>query len=226
MNTSADKQTLSGKWARRCISSLVENLAQQNVATGSFPIYSAEKALDAATLLGFTEQSKKLEKLLSGKTVGDKLKHTITNIIVPKEKLDQSLGTSEKIDKLSDRYPIFDGDYISNEITQNDRPSFLECLNGNFDRAISMASDEWEISCIAGIMLVMGEFESAIELFPNKPDPFELVLAIELFRRDRIVEAQPVLEKILLNNDWWAHSDLALGIAGRVPWQVYPFNDY
>jgi len=158
----------------------------------------------------------------------------ITNFPIPAmapERL-RSLATAEELTKL---YPPFREEqtiqYIRS-LAANERHIEI-CLEGRFHEARQIAGSGLKLEEVGSSLAVIGEFE-AVRGIASDPalEPFrrrgvQLVLVIELFRRGLSDDAMLILAELeRAGVGPWDRIHLATGIAGRLPWDGYPFPDW
>ena len=134
------------------------------------------------------------------------------------------------IDTAHAEHPIFTPDY-GVAVIEKCCSELMPCNEGGFESALLHADSELTIEQVAMAQAILGRYEDALstskKLKERKPDGIYLVLSIELYRHNRIEEAQ-VMQRRLDDGkltDWFGVF-LALGMCNRVPWWGYPFPDY
>lgn len=212
--------------AHDCLALAAKGLERISDKTELAPAFGIMEALEAAILLDFPDIVETLEPLHAKASLQDPLKHAISNIERYKEKLARPQNKIRSTEDLDHEYPIWTEDYLPKIIRQLDEKHLNACLIGKGERAVDLATRDIDRSDVANAMLVLGHIDEAIALFPNRPDPFDLVLAIELFRRQRREDALSQIDALVDIEYPGMATQLALGIAGRIPWQIYPFSDW
>ena len=80
--------------------------------------------------------------------------------------------------------------------------------------------------------VIQGNIAKAYESLSRISDSWrrdfvEFVILIEHDRRNRIHEAEEIHHRLTIETLYeWGCPELALGVANRVPWEIYPFPDY
>jgi hypothetical protein len=135
--------------------------------------------------------------------------------------------------QLEDLYPLYSEDVIMHRVRSHaaSAPHIALWLNGCLEEARSAAATVRAREELGAISAVLGRFDAAREIARDAAPliyrrlSIPLVLAIERFRRgEEAAEAMRELEGAEITP--WDRIALALGFAGREPWDGYPFADW
>lgn len=191
-----------------------------------FNILAAEAAGDAARVLGFPDLDRRIDTLLAGVTLGDKLAGVLTNVDVS-ARLNEPLPRHDRHEAEA-RYPAFDMTTVRESVATFG-PTANVCRDKTYEQAFAMAATEEERMSIAVAQAVLGDvgdLETADRLLTSQSgenlNTTALVLAIEFYRRGQVAEAEAV--QAHLYDSCWTPITLALGVCGRTPWPLYPYN--
>jgi hypothetical protein len=151
---------------------------------------------------------------------------------------------ARSVEELERDYPLYQESRILDmmQAAALREPHLALALEGRYDQALANAEWATEVEEIGETRAVRGDFEGAVLCLQLLAEPgckhfgvgFEsrqkallVVIAIELFRRGLNEQAQIVLSDLESRRiESWYRVNLAVGLAGREPWQGYPYPDY
>jgi hypothetical protein len=212
-----------------CISQL-----ELAASSGQLNTLCARKLANVASLLNQQEVVRRACHLLAAAPDGAFYAGILTNVKLPKTP-PKSLRTIDPIDKIESAHPPFsEVDLIRSISLASETSEHLAfCLAGRFQEAKSTAKAGLDLEEVGDTLAILQQFETAFEIARDPAlDEFRrsgvlLVLMIELFRSGRVEESLAILADFESTGiDGWTRIQLALGFAGRVPWQGYPFPDW
>lgn len=102
----------------------------------------------------------------------------------------------------------------------------------NFEGALSAAATQFDKECVLLTRAVLGQIDEAVAASQQLTESSRkwnvvFVAAIEAFRRDDPTKGTSLLNSLppraLMD---WGGAQMALGVAGFVPWIPYPYPDY
>lgn len=214
---------IAGRLLTRAVAQ-VESFAE----TGKpFGVIDAKNAYDAVRLLGFDDLSVRLHDVLRDLTFADEWHGAYTNIKVSPERLAEKLAF-KSMEEVEAYFPPFTAEYVAYVLNRYGKHLYA-CNTFDFDQALLHAPEELDKVEVAHAAVMLGEFDLGSRIigkFPGRRFDFNVVLCIELCRWGRHIEAGLLIAKLMEKEDVGIANQLALGIAGRVAWQVYPFPDY
>jgi hypothetical protein len=229
---SAQDQSEKLRLAERYLGEAAGRLEVSKTSTGTFDIFAARQADEAAQLLGFGTLARRISALRAGQTLGDTLRGAITSIVLTEERAREPVPRPT-LEEIARKYPVYDELYLPDVLARRGAagsPHLLACATGNYARAMTAANSELDEVEIALSRIVQGDLDEAqraIDRFgPERRSNFVLVWAIELCRRNVFDRMQIVAEELVASPFVSDLPTLALGIAGRVPWLDYPYPDY
>jgi hypothetical protein len=157
---------------------------------------------------------------------------TISNFALPKT-VPEGLRTIDAPKKLEEQHPCYREEEIVGRIRSLPEERFALCLEGRFQDARSKAGQSLWLEEVGDTLAVLGKFDTALSVARDPAlEDFRqkgvlLVLAIELFRHRRMEESEAILAELESSGlSAWERIQLALGFAGRVPWDGYPYPDW
>ena len=110
------------------------------------------------------------------------------------------------------------------------RTPFALALERQYDQAIRAATSDTQRDEVISTQAILGDLDIAIQTAKQIPLPdgrkagITMILAIELSRRGRVVEARSHLSALESPHiGTWLVRILALGFMGRRPWLGYPY---
>ena len=214
---------------------LLEETAHYYKTTNCSNFFAIQEAREASILLGFSTLNRQFTKRLKSLDYHP-LRGAITNIVekdIPKKAFKIALLTKKQIVK---KFPKITADYLRAEWGGSVNHVSL-CFDGKFKEAMEFAKaqkasrdkDLYALEVVSIIALI-GIPSLALEMSKTiaRKDEVDLVLAIEFFKNNQLLEAKEILEKMKAKPDFYLSeaTQIALGITGHVPWQIYPFPDY
>ncbi|ABW26549.1 hypothetical protein AM1_1524 [Acaryochloris marina MBIC11017] len=137
----------------------------------------------------------------------------------------------DDLKKIDQKHPIFSDDYIISVINASEK-HLLPCLSGNYPTAFSHATNQLQIEEIILMQAICGDTHLALQSISRLSNTqsqanVNFVVAIELFRHGKLDQAHEIYNSLSEDTlDIWRASQMALGIANRVPWAAYPFHDF
>lgn len=220
-----DVITRTRRLSERCLVVVVDSLAPDR--PGGVNIGAAEAARDAARLLGFEALAARGDALLRDRSGSDLLRGALTNIRLADEAKPTPLSR-RALDELERAYPPFCDSYVP-DLLSTGGDHLRPCLQRDYEAALAAAKcelEEFEVVLAQLLLGDLGEARRSFGRFPSRKENLQVVLAIELHRRNRFDEAEAVCSALLDHEPVWTPIHLALGISGRVPWSRYPLPDY
>lgn len=218
----AQRDELAHGW----LDSVISDFETAKAHHKGFDTLAAEAAGDAVRVLGFLDLDQRIDNLLAGVTLGDKLVGALTSVDVSarlKEPLSRrDPQASEALHSLFDMATVRDA-------IANLGPPLIFCRDRNYDQAFAAAAtgrDRMEVAVTQAVLGDVGDLETANRLLVQQSgedlNTTALVFAIEFYRRGQIAEAKAM--QMLLYESCWTPIALALGVCGRTPWQLYPYD--
>jgi hypothetical protein len=188
-------------------------------------------------ILGFEKLRDKAIRYYQSTPIASPIIGTLTNIELKPDDLKLKYNRNYQLPnyvKIEEEYPLLNTEelisFLQNWFEGNKLWEFA--LNGKYEEALSiaMSKGDWEIHCIAATQIIRGDFDLYQATLEHIKEDFfrkdcDLILSIEYYRRGRYEEAFALLPKDL-NNQKYYHIHLALGYSGRLPWMIYPYDDY
>jgi hypothetical protein len=132
------------------------------------------------------------------------------------------------------RHPVYSESEILEPIRQEaaSNPSLALALDRRYDEAFAISQSDRGLEEIADIQALLGDFDDALQTVRSRvAEPRRtgllVVIALETFRRGQVNRTYAILEELEARNvQMWDRLHLALGFAGRMPWNSYPLPDY
>lgn len=191
----------------------------------SFNIYEVQGAGNAALLFEFDELMLRFTNLLQGIT--PEIYRSNNLGISGNDDVPQYARELRPLQDIQTDYPLFTEDYAATVI-QKSGAHLLPCLDRDYKAAYALAETELSKEDVALTQAILGDFQLAIESSKLLSDQFRresvhFVVAIELYRHNRRTEAEEIHNRFLGK---WHLTQLALGVANRVPWIGYPYPDW
>lgn len=209
----------------RCLEVAVDHLTRQSGP--GLNVLAARTARDAARLLGYPFFAAEMDAFLNRRTEADLLCGAITNI-QKSEGVNCGQVSRRSPDEIERDYPRFDDSYVL-RLLSSGGDHLRRCLERDYEAAIAAVKCDTEAVEVSLAQLVLGDFDAArlsLQRFRGREEDMQVVMAIELHRRDRLDEAKYICSTLLDLEPVWAPINLALGFSGRVPWPRYPFPDF
>ncbi len=222
-----DNQTKTSRLVARCLAQAATHFENLQASGKGFNISGAQGARDAAILLGLDGPAARLDAILKPLTVADSLKGAIINFKITPDMRTKPLPR-RTMEELERAYPPFPSSYAADLLSKGG-VHLQPCLERNYEQAMAKATCELDEVEVCFAQALLGDFEAArasVQRFPNRNRDMSLVLAIELYRRGRIDEADKIAAALLDQESTWTPTHIALGVSGRVPWPHYPFPVY
>jgi hypothetical protein len=208
--------------------------AEQAANRGQINVLCVRALAGAAVLLGEDDLADRATALLRSAPDDKFFAGAIANFELPKV-APPSLRQPPPITQLEEDHPVYSRHESRERVTKlaGSVRHIALCLEGRFDVAQREARSDLALEEVGLTMAVLGEFEAARRVMsdPALPDfrraVVRLVLVIELFRNGRADEASALLAGMEATGlSGWGLLQLALGLAGRVPWVGYPYPDW
>lgn len=226
---SGSRERRKSEISRELLAGVADSVEERNRTQGGFNHFVVRYAGDACRLLGFTDEERRFEALLSTLTSKSYWAGAITNLDTSKI----PSGTSElsPISKIEAEHPRFSPDY-SDSTLRKLGGSLALCADRDYERAFERADTELAKHEVILAQALMGDYALATESLARLAEEHRKcdvisVIATELYRRGLEAEADEYRQQLspaFLTDYGGTH--LAVGAANRVPWQIYPFPDY
>jgi hypothetical protein len=221
------------KLARQHLEASASNLETEanKVRYNTFDIRALASA---AAILGQSDIAERALALLQTAPDASFWAGAITNVELPKivpERL-RTLGTPEQLEK---QHPKYCQQRIVERICSclATDEHLLLCVEGRIEEARSKAHPGLQLEEVAATLAVLGEFDAALSIARGQLlEAFRrrnvtLVLVIEFYRRGRIGDSEAILAELeSAGLGACERIHLALGFAGREPWDGYPYPDW
>ena len=208
---------------------------ETSAATGVFRTMDARFAAEASLVLGFSELAARASQILTRAPAQNFFAGAIMNF-VPDADAIARLRKVHDIEAVEPNYPRFSKSVIE-PIAESQIETSL-AWHRRYDEALAHARkhprqppETCMVAEIAVTAAVLGDFATAEKLLgdkalrPGEVHAVRLTLAIEYVRYQRPLDAERVFASIEPVKGW-ARIVLALGFAGRMPWQIYPYADW
>ncbi len=225
-----DSSNLNREYSRRLLTHVAQLLEASQRCNGGFNCLAARYAGNAAVLLNFNELSARFLRLLVSVTPEQYWTGAITNL--DRSRVPEHGRTLSGLPELDHEHPFFTEDYPAMVISKFAEEHLFLCLRRDYEQAFAHARSELAIEEVALTQAIIGDTEMAIASTSrlkekHRRDNVLFVVTIELFRRNKVTEAQTIRRQLPDGIfDEWGASQMAIGIANRVPWQIYPYPDY
>ena len=194
----------------------------------------AQYAGEVCMLLEYTNLFDRFTWVLKQETRKQHDSHAVANSPNVKKgsKVLRNLRAFSEIDKDYPPFPKDNRDYLAPHISKWAEPHLILCLNGKFENALLLAKTELAKEETLVTQILLGQIPEALESRNRLVDSYRqanvlFIATIESFRQRDFSAGQNLYDQLGENDlDIWGKSQMALAIAGRVPWQVYPYPDY
>jgi hypothetical protein len=198
-------------------------------ARGQMNIHSARQAGGIAGLLGRHDLVQRLEAVIAGLTAKDLLKGAITNFELSTADAARPVELASP-EAIARDHPRCDDHAIAELMKAYGGPHVRACLDGDVDRATLVAKTALELEDIACTLAAMGQFDRATSFIDTAAlgervsarKHVRWVILLEQCRRGHPGFPVAIQEASLQGG----HAEIILALAGRLPWQGYPFCDY
>ncbi|MGE3641368.1 MAG: hypothetical protein AB7G28_22650 [Pirellulales bacterium] len=186
-----------------------------------------------ANSLGHQAIAKRVESLLGELTAEDFFRGAITNIDwrnLGSGELDR-LRSIQPANEFDACHPAYDRDSPVPELQRYSQqsPHVRFCLQGEIDQALAAAKTELDYEEIADTLAALGRFDDAITTIDSSPISLERrreVRSIVLMEKCRRLVPGFAEEIARLNPRDYDLLHVVLALAGRRPWETYPYPDY
>ncbi len=220
----------NNRLSHELLTSVVDSLETTQRESGGFNHLAARYAGNTSLILGFEDLADRFLRLLSGLTAEQYWSGMMTN--VPRtNKVPNGARQLDDQTRINEDHPVFPVCYVPSIISESEEHLYA-CLTRDYDFAFLKATDELKMTEVMLTQAILGDTELAIESTKrlseqHRKENVYLVVAIERFRCGDLDGAYEVYDS--LNDDLldiWGASQMALGIANRIPWMIYPYPDY
>jgi hypothetical protein len=186
-----------------------------------------------ANSLGHLAIAKRVDFLLGKLSAEDIFRGAITNIDWRKldcNELDR-LRAIQPEDEFAASHPMYDRDSPVPELQKcaQHSPHLHFCLQGEIHRALMVAKSELDYEEIANTLAALGKFDDAISMIdssPVSPERRRNVRFVVLVEKCRRLVPGFAEEIARFNPRDYDLLHVALALAGRRPWEIYPYPDY
>lgn len=208
------------------LAGVADSIEQRNRARGGFNHFVVRYAGNACRLLGFTEEERRFQAILSTLTPERYWAGAITNLDT--SKLPSAATELSPVSKIEKAHPPFSANYADSTLRKLGG-SLALCADREYERAFEQADTERAKGEVILAQALMGDYALATESLARLSEEHRKrdvisVIATELYRSGRDSEANEYRSQLspeFLTDYGGAH--LAVGAANRVPWQTYPF---